>query len=843
VLKAIKILVAVGLLVAVCGGQAFSNGDGDAYVSETHGFRIGKLGQPWVFNEKLSEDGKLLEVSMVNAGAKAMIYIKAAHMPVPVGAEAHRDEKLKELLADAKYSNLKKEQGKIAGEKAHGMSLDTTAADQTEYTICVYYLAKGGVLYSLQCNAPKKDFQKFSPVFAKVLETFDFVEIPEKAKPVTHGLAGRCGTEVEWFTDWEAASQRAQKENKLILVTVQFYGGFSLQSIDMAKVGPFMDPDLIELAKERFIVMQLSKSTDAPFRSEAVYGMGQSTFGKAVLFVTPDGKVVGDTCVFQPEFLYDYARAVLKSNPEFAAAPVPERGDRLERAAAHIRRGELEEALAVLEKAASAEEHLLKASAYRRLRKADEALGALKAALSKKKHSLEPDIAVDEAVILLRTGKFKEAAKKLAEVAEKYPKSERIPEAMYWLGACRREMNEGVDSEGWWEKLVESHPESRWAWKAAANLAIIGSEGMQLAGIEWPDEEVMEALRDREPVSRTLAGVKDAEKEALAFLLEAQREDGSWITPVELGRLSDSSIALRDAKIALCGKSLLAYRSDADAAKAIAKAMDFLLKSHAERKASDKPDFYMDYDVWSDSCMLWFLGECLELGVGDKHTLSEVMTELVKDLQKRQKPGGGWSYYLRASLAQGVGVDTRSISFTTATVVFGLVEAKKGGVAVPDAMLARAVACLEGMRNANGSFTYFYNHNNKGSNSTDLFGSCGRVPVCELALYRCGRSSVERLRGALDIFARYRRELSEQRGKALMHTGRHGQGSHYLMYDYAVAAAAIRELPEDQRAEYRDIVLELVLDARTEAGSYLDTPLLGQCYGTAMALLAFQYLK
>ncbi len=93
------------------------------------------------------------------------------------------------------------------------------------------------------------------------------------------------------------------------------------------------------------------------------------------------------------------------------------------------------------------------------------------------------------------------------------------------------------------------------------------------------------------------------------------------------------------------------------------------------------------------------------------------------------------------------------------------------------------------------------------------------------------------------LLVRYRRELAGQRGKALMHTGRHGQGSHYLLFDYAFAAAAVRELPQEKRDKYRRTILEVVLGTRTEDGSYLDSPLLGYSYGTGMALLAFQFLK
>ena len=119
-------------------------------------------------------------------------------------------------------------------------------------------------------------------------------------------LVGRCGSEVQWYNAWEPAAKRAQAEKKLIIATAQFYSGFTLQALDYARIGPFMEPDIIELARERFIVMKLTKEADAPFKSGHVYGMGPSSFGVAVLFVTPDGKVVGDAFNFEQFYLYDY---------------------------------------------------------------------------------------------------------------------------------------------------------------------------------------------------------------------------------------------------------------------------------------------------------------------------------------------------------------------------------------------------------------------------------------------------------------------------------------------------------------------------------------------------------
>ena len=93
------------------------------------------------------------------------------------------------------------------------------------------------------------------------------------------------------------------------------------------------------------------------------------------------------------------------------------------------------------------------------------------------------------------------------------------------------------------------------------------------------------------------------------------------------------------------------------------------------------------------------------------------------------------------------------------------------------------------------------------------------------------------------MFHRYRRGFAKQLGKVIMHAGSHGQGCHYLMFDYMLGALASRELPEKERQAARGWLLELVLDARCKGGGFSDTPLNGWDYGTAMALLAFRALE
>ena len=105
-----------------------------------------------------------------------------------------------------------------------------------------------------------------------------------------------------------------------------------------------------------------------------------------------------------------------------------------------------------------------------------------------------------------------------------------------------------------------------------------------------------------------------------------------------------------------------------------------------------------------------------------------------------------------------------------------------------------------------------------------------------------GRSDPGRLAGALSRFREHAASLMRERGKVLMHCGPEGQGCHYILFDLWTASLATRELPENERAPCRTLLLESLMQLRSEEGGFRDTPILGWNTGTALALLALQAL-
>ena len=90
---------------------------------------------------------------------------------------------------------------------------------------------------------------------------------------------------------------------------------------------------------------------------------------------------------------------------------------------------------------------------------------------------------------------------------------------------------------------------------------------------------------------------------------------------------------------------------------------------------------------------------------------------------------------------------------------------------------------------------------------------------------------------------KHRTSYARETGKSLMHAAPHGQGSHYLMFDYCCAAQAVATLPPDERRPYRTALLEILLRARTADGGFLDNPINGSHYAAGMALRTIGLLQ
>ncbi len=675
--------------------------------------------------------------------------------------------------------------------------------------------------------------------FALVTPVPDAAGMPADADAARlQSLADRCGSELPWAADWEAAAARAREKDRIVVVVFEHYAGLEVPRT--LSSGVLMDPDVVALAQERCVVVRLDQDDPAPFRDATSWGMGASSWGGALLLVSPEGEVLEQVGLHSAFVADETLRRVLAARDGSVKPPsrkTPRDADeRHDLAASCLRRGELERAATLLEQPATPRAHALRANLARRLRRSDDALAEIEAAREGADDALLADLAVEEAVVLVRLARWEDAEAALRRALDGHPEGARSAEASFWLGGLemlRQGFPAGRDR---WRALAASRPDDRWAWKAAANVLDGGAFVNGADRPHWPEAAVFAAAATPPSSPLTSAQTAQARRDAQAFLLRSQQADGSWISPMDAFSIATTGYTY--AVTALCGSALLPDRDREQAVDlAVRRAVAYLLAVRDAGGLDGGSDLMGVYSIWSRAFVLRFLAQSRTAGLAEPAALDAAVAGLVESVVGSQHDRGGWPYVILAG-DDDTGFDP-SASFLTAGVLLALLDARAAGAQVPQGALDRGLGFLRRTRLPDGSFRYFGDVPQAEGDPE----AAGRGPVCALALLRGGAGTVAELRIALEGFGAQREALARERGKDLCHTGPEGQGAHYLFYDWAFAAAAVAELPASERARHRRPLLQDVLEARDAEGAYADMPSLGRAYGTAMALAALRALQ
>lgn len=632
-------------------------------------------------------------------------------------------------------------------------------------------------------------------VAASLLALLVAPQLPaQSATPATLAtLSARCGSEIDWCATWAEAQARAHEQQRPIVVLVRKYDG--LQVLDTTMLSPFMDAALVELVRTRFVALRFRVGDAAPFVAPERYGIGPSAFGTSVLVVDADGNVRADTYTLEPATLHDVLRLQL---PE-ATRPPP------------VRRGE--EGLAQLEATLAAEP------------------------------SRATELAIERIELLVRLGR---AADALAAIATIPSDDRRHPAALYYRGVVESGAADLAPARATWQRLLADHPHDRYAWIAAALLQLGWLEVAKGGREPWPDRALQAMVTARPRAPLPLERAAEAERDAIRFLLEAQQPDGTWLFAGDvMGLVDRRDSPLVVAITALATRALLPCAAEAGADArlpgAIVRGLAWLREA-AQRPAV--PAGMLDYTVWARAALLRCIASAIDAGFIEPDEWAGVTEATTRELLGAQKRGGGFSYYQGSDPARLDPALEVSFSFVTAYVLIALREAQAIGADVPEEALAKAADCLARCRDPDATFTYtLYHADEKAGRAVKPSGAAGRGPECAWALQQSGRASAADVAGALDHFMRHRAAFAREQGKTLMHCGAEGEGSHYLLFDYAFAASAAAAQPAERRERWRRPLLELLLAARTDAGSFVDNPLIGDHAGTALALEALRALR
>lgn len=816
-----------------------------SYTSTPYGFRIEAPHDDWIVQgggegEKGGARVTLASPKLAEGLVVTVHAVEAAGAPTP---ELARQQDLDFMQGKPLFSTPRSFDMHIAGEPSKAMEFLYHEATAGDFLVRKFQLAHAEIRYTIEVYAPAKGFDAWEKELDSILDSFMFVEVTkaEREKRGWESLALKCGSEIEWAKDWSDAARRARKEGKLILVSANLIQGFALA--DQAQTGTFMDPDIVALAQERFVCWKLARGDDAPFRSQDSYGMGPNAFGVALLIVSPEGEVLEQTEQLQTQIADRFLRDGLERHRQLQKDSGTFAGTPLEQAEKLGRRGEFEPASKMLAESTSAGAYLLRASFERREGRGAEALAAVElAAKADDAAAFEARIDHERGRILGGSGRVEEAA---ACFARRIARDADDTAAHFQRAACALVLGKKEDARSGWEKLAREHPEDRWAWAAAAELTSFALDMEVTWNLRFFEPELLRALRTPEAHALPLDRAREARADAVAFLLREQRADGSWTSPTEI-RIYETERPdpFPVANTALAGEALLGGTPDERARAAAERALDFLLESIARSKETGDSPGFMDYEVWSYSMALRFFARCSETKVGQREDLRRAAKWLVSELRRKLRPGGGWSYYLTTDVTDKNPQDQQSISFVVGAVTLALQRAEETKLADAKELVAGGLGCLERMRGGDGVFAYMLGAEAAAPRETAKpAGDAGRGPGCELALFRGKRSDAVRLARALELFREHAASLLRERGKVLMHCGPEGQGCHYILFDLWTASLAVHELPEKQRAPYRTLLVESLMQLRSKEGGFRDTPILGWNCGTAMAVLALDALQ
>jgi hypothetical protein len=572
----------------------------------------------------------------------------------------------------------------------------------------------------------------------------------------------------------ERAKTLARERNRLILWYCMRVPGTHMTragSLDTyARVAWFAHPPIADLIRAKFVPLRMACDE----RLGAALGVRRPDFIEpGFIVLTPDGKVVHRADrfrTFNPDVLRGALVAVLRRHEAYNA-PAGEDVDAL------IRGGDDEKALP----RATPDQ---KALIYRHAGRYREILEL-------------PCAPIHKALAQL--------ALRDVEGARKALENEGSAEALYYLSWAQN------DPEKTWKTLVERHPESSWARRAASNLTR-GRDGFGQGPMAHLFEDYF------------LPAGGTASSRAIDFLLRAQRADGSW---------SDARYSYGWAKYMITRRvkeGLLdpGYESWPDlglhpnvfmAVTAISALALAEWRDQAPERIGPallKAESYIEDDarVAPGQCEECFAELFRLLYFAKKGDVAR-MNHVVARLAALQDRDGFWGHEYPSA-------------FATAGVVHALSSSRKAGSDVPEILFRRAADALVKTRHDDGRQDY---RHEAGKPPSSEKNSMGRTAIAELALYQCGRGSLANVAAGVDAYWKHREKLDAVRA-CDNHADEELAGFFYFYAVYHTLEAA-RALEDPPLARFRNQILPL----QEGDGSFVDSHDLGKSYGTAMALL------
>ena len=332
----------------------------------------------------------------------------------------------------------------------------------------------------------------------------------------------------------------------------------------------------------------------------------------------------------------------------------------------------------------------------------------------------------------------------------------------------------------------------------------------------------------------------------LDFLLAAQNKDGSWGSARRTKGLNiyapipGAHHAFRTAVTALCISALIESGDQRKPAQAaLARAEEWMLKFLPRlRRATPKAL----YNTWGHAYAIQALVRMH--GRAQSEARRQQIRKLIGDqigfLGRYESVDGGWGYYdFRAHTQKPT---SRPTSFSTATALIALKEAADIGIAAPEKLVKRAIACVKRQRKPD--FSYLYSGGMKWHPMVSINrpgGSLGRSQACNAALrmWGDGRVTDAVLKTWLDRLAARNGWLDIGRKRPIPHESWFAVAGYFFYYGHYHAALCIDLLEPPDRPHFQHHLAAIILPLQEKDGSWWDYPFYDyhQSYGTAFAIM------
>ena len=318
-----------------------------------------------------------------------------------------------------------------------------------------------------------------------------------------------------------------------------------------------------------------------------------------------------------------------------------------------------------------------------------------------------------------------------------------------------------------------------------------------------------------------------------ALLARQHADDGSWggdDVKVQSSHKSDYPVAISSlAYLAL----MTTAPEDRKALQAREKALAFILDTIEDgrmKNTRDNTPKVHERNVWSQGFSMFVMGRLLEkkeVGPGNRKEIRSRLADMVAALAKTQQADGGWTY------DQGP-----SESFLTATILFGLLEAREAGLEVPDKLIDKPLQLIARQSNP-GHYVAYQGVHKERKTDGKVRDSIGRSVQVELALLEAGKGSVKQLEKAVEYYFQHRERVDTVRDlEEGCHQPPYGIGTFYCFYGHFYLAQALQAVGEDTRSEYWPVLQEQFVGLQKPDGHWIDSrDHCGESYGTAMGLL------